>query len=240
MHRKLILLICALPIAGGCDNSSLEKTTAAKTPTSSATSAPQQPSAPTPPPTLGLPPSPTTTSASPTRRAAPSPIATTPSKRSSTPAGGNTRPTGTQGLDCGGLLGSGTFTDPHRLGVVDGHVSAKGCGPLTSGSPFNTRYFSFKLTATPGANAHAGASFTLVRGAISPVYPAIVQPNGFILKHSLGSGYWTGTEPGFTGRYQIIADLSPGTYILRVEKLDSPLRSITTPSYDIEVDSGPS
>ncbi|MGW2706853.1 hypothetical protein [Streptomyces sp. NPDC001340] len=138
--------------------------------------------------------------------------------------------------DCGSLAGSGTFTDPLQLGVVDGLVTARDCAPLTSGSPFNVRYFSFTLSGTPGTNAHAGASFTLTQDALGPVYPAIVQPNGWVLKHSLGSGYWTGTEPDFTGRYQEISDLPPGTYILRTEKLDSPLHSLSTPSYDVVVD----
>ncbi|MEU1403068.1 hypothetical protein ABZ471_12020 [Streptomyces sp. NPDC005728] len=138
--------------------------------------------------------------------------------------------------DCADLAGSGTFTDPLQLGVVDGPVTAQNCAPLTSGSPFNVRYFSFTLSGTPGADARAGASFTLTQDALGPVYPAIVQPNGWVLKHSLGSGYWTGTEPDFTGRYQQLSDLAPGTYILRTEKLDSPLHSLSTPSYDVVVD----
>ncbi|MGW2741590.1 hypothetical protein [Streptomyces sp. NPDC001450] len=73
-------------------------------------------------------------------------------------------------------------SSPLQLGVVDGLVTVRDCAPLTSGSPFNVRYFSFTLSGTPGTNAHAGASFALTQDALGPVYPAIVQPNGWILK----------------------------------------------------------
>ncbi|MEU9986599.1 hypothetical protein AB0E10_07285 [Streptomyces sp. NPDC048045] len=153
-------------------------------------------------------------------------------------SGDDEQQTGDGDLDCGSLAGSGTFTDPLQLGTVDGPVTARNCPALTSGSPFNVRYFSFTLSGTPGSNAHAGASFVLTQSALGPVYPAIVQPSGWVLKNSLGSGYWTGTEPDFTGRYQQIQDLAPGTYILRTEKLDSPLHSLSTPPYDVVVDPG--
>ncbi|MFF0450085.1 hypothetical protein ACFYT4_27470 [Streptomyces sp. NPDC004609] len=146
--------------------------------------------------------------------------------------------TGSQSLNCGSLPGSGTFTDPLRLGVIHGSVTAQGCLPLTPGKPFNVRYFSFTLPTAPGANAHAGASFTINQDGIGPVYPAVIMPGGWILKHSLGSGYWTGTEPFFTGRYQEISDLNPGTYILSTEKLDTAINSLTTPHYDVVVDAG--
>ncbi|MFI6285801.1 hypothetical protein ACIBCM_13770 [Streptomyces sp. NPDC051018] len=142
-------------------------------------------------------------------------------------------------MDCGSLPGSGTFSDPLRLGVAGVRpVVARGCQPLTPGSPFHVRYFSFTLVGTPGANAEAGASFTIDRDGIGPVYPAVIMPGGWILKPSLGSGYWTGTEPFFTGRYQAISDLKPGTYILSTEKMDSPFNSLTTPPYDVIVDAG--
>ncbi|MFF0446225.1 NUDIX hydrolase [Streptomyces sp. NPDC004609] len=153
-------------------------------------------------------------------------------------AGGATDRTPYSGaLDCGSLPGSGTFSDPLRLGAVGVRpVIARGCLPLTPGSPFNVWYFSFTLVSAPGADAHAGASFSIDRDGIGPVYPAVIMPGGWILKHSLGSGYWTGTEPFFTGRYQAIPDLHPGTYILSTEKLDTAINSLTTPHYDVIVD----
>ncbi|MEV8636926.1 hypothetical protein AB0395_35320 [Streptosporangium sp. NPDC051023] len=49
------------------------------------------------------------------------------------------------------------------------------------------------------------------------------------------NGFWTGTEPNFTGRYLPIAGLNAGTYRLGVEKLRSPLSSLSTPQFDIVI-----
>lgn len=241
MIRKCALVLGALLLASGCgggsshDRSSAEESPSADVSASASDTASGTPDAGSSPSD----PTPTTQE----------PVEETPTEESATSdspdswSGGDAtdddaRPTEDGSQDCGSLAGSGTFTDPLQLGVVDGLVTARDCAPLTSGSPFNVRYFSFTLSGTPGTNAHAGASFTLTQDALGPVYPAIVQPNGWVLKHSLGSGYWTGTEPDFTGRYQEISDLAPGTYILRTEKLDSPLHSLSTPSYDVVVDAG--
>ena len=242
MIRKCALALGAIVLASGCGGSSDHRSSAAESPpTDVSTSAPDTASA-TPDVSTSAP-EPTAT--------AEEPVEETPTEESATSdapdtwSGGDTADDGDRSAgdgdtdgdrDCGSLAGSGTFTDPLQLGVVDGLVTARNCAPLTSGSPFNVRYFSFTLSGTPGTDAHAGASFTLTQDALGPVYPAIVQPNGWILKSSLGSGYWTGTEPDFTGRYQQIPDLAPGTYILRTEKLDSPLHSLSTPSYDVVVD----
>ncbi|MFF3944615.1 hypothetical protein ACFYYN_07300 [Streptomyces sp. NPDC001902] len=237
MLRKCVPALAAVLLAGGCGGGSAPVRTAAAEPpsTGSSVTAPD-----------GTPPVPEST--------APSPSAVEPSDavvtEDGTPAGTPSDGAGPSGdpdgapaggprtTSCDALPGSGTFTDPLQLGVVDGPVVAEGCAPLTPGSPFNARYFSFTLPAAPGADAHAGPSFALTQDALGPVYPAVVLPGGWVLKHSLGSGYWTGTEPWFTGRYQPIADLAPGTYILRTEKLDSPLHSLTTPAYDVVVDPG--
>ncbi|MCZ0985723.1 hypothetical protein [Streptomyces diastatochromogenes] len=240
MIRKCALTFGAIVLASGCGGSSDHRSSAAESPsTDVSTSAPDTASAT---PDLSSPiPEPTPTTQE--------PVEETPTEESATSdapdtwSGGDTTDDGDQSAgdgdqDCGSLAGSGTFTDPLQLGVVDGLVTARDCAPLTSGSPFNVRYFSFTLSGAPGTDAHAGASFTLTQDALGPVYPAIVQPNGWVLKHSLGSGYWTGTEPDFTGRYQQISDLASGTYILRTEKLDSPLHSLSTPSYDVVVDPG--
>ncbi|MFD5794634.1 hypothetical protein ACFWIO_14030 [Streptomyces diastatochromogenes] len=237
MIRKCALALGAIVLASGCGGSSDHPSSAAKSPsTDVSTSAPDTASAT---PDLSSPtPEPTPTTQEPVEE-----THTATSDAPDTLGGSDTtddddQSTGDGDQDCGSLAGSGTFTDPLQLGVVDGLVTARNCAPLTSGSPFNVRYFSFTLSGTPGTDAHAGASFTLTQDALGPVYPAIVQPNGWVLKHSLGSGYWTGTEPDFTGRYQQISDLAPGTYILRTEKLDSPLHSLSTPSYDVVVDPG--
>lgn len=150
-------------------------------------------------------------------------------------SGGDSQSSGPQALDCDDLPGSGTFSDPYQLGDIDGPVVAQDCAPMTPGSPYNTRYFSFTLSSDPGSDAYAGASFTLTDDALGPVYPVIDSPGGYILKDDF-TGYWTGTDPNYTGRYQQISDLSAGTYILRTDKLDTAIHSMTTPSFDLEID----
>ncbi len=240
MIRKCMVALGVVMLASGCGSSSdHDGPTVADSPPASSSEPTPDAGSPTPDA------SGTSPSVDPadqeSAEEAPSPEDSTPSDEQDATDGGGSggddeRTTGSQVLDCGTVPGSGTFTDPLQLGVVGGPVTARGCAPLTSGSPFNVRYFSFTLSTAPGANAHAGAAFTITPDALGPVYPAIVLPGGWVLKNSLGAGYWTGTEPDFTGRYQQISDLAPGTYILRTEKLDSPLRSLTTPSFDVVVD----
>ncbi|MFF4568655.1 hypothetical protein [Streptomyces sp. NPDC001410] len=238
MIRKCVPALAALLLASGCgDGSSHDRSTAEESPSADVSASASDTASGTPN-VDGSSSDPTPTTQEPVEETPTEESATsdTPDSWSGSDARDDDQPAEDGSQDCGSLAGSGTFTDPLQLGVVDGLVTARDCAPLTSGSPFNVRYFSFTLPGTPGTNAHAGASFTLTQDALGPVYPAIVQPNGWVLKHSLGSGYWTGTEPDFTGRYQKISDLAPGTYILRTEKLDSPLHSLSTPSYDVVVD----
>ncbi|MFE1312928.1 hypothetical protein [Streptomyces sp. NPDC058755] len=237
MIRKCVPALAALLLASGCDGSSHDRSTAEESPSADVSASASDTASGTPN-VDGSSSDPTPTTQEPVEETPTAESATsdTPDSWSGSDATDDDQPAEDGSQDCGSLAGSGTFTDPLQLGVVDGLVTARDCAPLTSGSPFNVRYFSFTLPGTPGTNAHAGASFTLTQDALGPVYPAIVQPNGWVLKHSLGSGYWTGTEPDFTGRYQEISDLAPGTYILRTEKLDSPLHSLSTPSYDVVVD----
>ncbi|MGY4967129.1 hypothetical protein [Streptomyces sp. 900105245] len=239
MIRKCALALGAILLASGCGGSSQHESGAGRSPSVDAsTSSASDTASPTPEAT-GSSPEPALTTEEPVEETsaeetpASDPLASDDGEDTTDD---DTEPAGDGSVDCAGLAGSGTFTDPLRLGSLDGPVTARGCAPLTPGSPFNVRYFSFTLSGSPGSNAHAGASFTLTQDALGPVYPAIVQTNGWVLKHSLGSGYWTGTEPDFTGRYQQIGDLAPGTYILRTEKLDTALHSMTTPSYDVVVD----
>lgn len=239
MIRTCALTLGAILLASGCGGSSQHESSAERSPSVDAsTSTASDTASPTPEATESSP-EPTLTSEEPAEETSAEESPT--SDHLDTDEGedttdDDTEPAGDGSVDCAALAGSGTFTDPLQLGSLDGPVTARGCAPLTPGSPFNVRYFSFTLSGSPGSNAHAGASFVLTQDASGPVYPAVVQPNGWVLKHSLGSGYWTGTEPDFTGRYQQIGDLAPGTYILRTEKLDTALHSMTTPSYDVVVD----
>ncbi|MGW4028799.1 hypothetical protein ACWEFL_05660 [Streptomyces sp. NPDC004838] len=238
MIRKSIPILGVLLLASGCGDPP-ERRTAADSPPPTVSSAPA--------PATGTPAPDISESSPASGLAEQEPTEETVTEDSPTPdeadafddsgsTGDTDRSTGSGSLDCGTLPGSGTFTDPLQLGVVNSPVTARGCLPLTPGTPFNVRYFSFTLPAAPGANAHAGASFTIDQDRIGPVYPAVILPGGWILKQSLGSGYWTGTEPFFTGRYQNISDLNPGAYILRTEKMDTAINSLTTPHYDVVVD----
>ncbi|WP_328885066.1 hypothetical protein [Streptomyces sp. NBC_00316] len=242
MIRKCMLALGVVLLASGCGSSSgPEQTTVADSPPAASSSGPApdtgtptpetSESSPAADPTVQEP-----VEETPTIADSPSPDEESTADDGSSSGDDVEQKTGPRSLNCSAVPGSGTFTDPLQLGVVDGPVIARGCATLTAGSPFNARYFSFTLSIAPGAQAHAGAAFTITPDALGPVYPAIVLPNGWVLKNSLGAGYWTGTEPYFTGRYQQMPDLAPGPYILRTEKLDSPLHSFSTPSFDVVVD----
>lgn len=241
MIRKCMLALGVVLLASGCGSSSgTDRTTVADSPPASSPEPAPDTSTPTPDTTESSPAADSTVQ-EPVEETLTIEESPSPDEESTTDDGSSSgddveQETGPRSLNCSAVPGSGTFTDPLQLGVVDGPVVARGCAPLTAGSPFNARYFSFTLSIAPGANAHAGATFTITADALGPVYPAIVLPNGWVLKNSLGAGYWTGTEPYFTGRYQQMPDLAPGTYILRTEKLDSPLHSFSTPSFDVVVD----
>jgi hypothetical protein len=136
-------------------------------------------------------------------------------------------------VSCNALPGSGSYSDPLRLGTISGTVIAVGCPPLTSGAPFNRRYFSFSTTRTAGQNSVAGSRFTLTREASSAVHPRLSSGPWTVMRSS--DGFWTGTSPNFTGRYLPLAGLRAGAYRLGVEKLRSPLSSLSTPSFDVIV-----
>lgn len=134
---------------------------------------------------------------------------------------------------CTSLSGSGSYSDPLRLGTISGTVVAVGCPPLTSGAGYNHRYFSFSTTGTAGSDSFAGTRFTLTQNAASAVHPRLSSGAWTIMRSS--DGFWTGTSPNFTGRFLPLAGLRAGQYRLGVEKLRSPLSSLTTPSFDVVV-----
>ncbi|GAA0633705.1 hypothetical protein GCM10010174_63830 [Kutzneria viridogrisea] len=137
-------------------------------------------------------------------------------------------------MSCQGHSGDTTYSHPLELGVITAKVVLSGCDPLTPGSPFHALYVSFTLTGKPGSSAYAGARFTLTSAKPSAVHPRVVDPAGRIVKNN-GAGYWTGTGPNYTGRYQRIGDLPSGRYVLGLEKVDAPQRP-STPSFDVVVD----
>ncbi|MFF0577685.1 hypothetical protein [Streptosporangium saharense] len=136
-------------------------------------------------------------------------------------------------VNCRSLPGSGSFSNPLRLGVVRGTVVAVGCPPLSSGAGYVSRYFLFSTARTAGRGSVAGARFRL-SGNLSAVHPRLASGAVTVLR-STQHGFWTGSSPNFTGRYLPIAGLNPGTYRLGVEKLRSPLSSLSTPYFDIVI-----
>jgi hypothetical protein len=140
---------------------------------------------------------------------------------------------------CSDLSGAGSFSDPLQIGVVEGDVVISDCAPLTSGEGYDVEYFSFTLDSPAPEVSYVASRFTLTSDAISAVNPRLATSGGYTLLHS-SSGVWLGDEPNFTGRLQYLSplggnggDLNAGTYVLGMEKIDSPLRSLTTPSYNI-------
>ncbi|MEU8380460.1 hypothetical protein [Streptosporangium sp. NPDC048865] len=136
-------------------------------------------------------------------------------------------------VNCRSLAGSGSYSDPLRLGTVRGTVVAVDCPPLTAGTPYNHRYFVFSTVRTAGRNSAAGARFRL-SGNLSAVHPRLASGPVTVLR-SLQHGFWGGNPSNPTGRYLPLAGLNPGTYRLGVEKLRSPLSSLSTPWFDAVV-----
>lgn len=135
-------------------------------------------------------------------------------------------------VDCRSLYGSGSYANPVRLGTIRGTLIAAGCPPLTSGAGYNNRYFLFSTTRTAGRGSVAGAAFRL-SGNQSAVHPRLASGAVTIMRSS--QGFWTGDSPDFTGRYLPIQGLYAGTYRLGMEKLRSPLSSLSTPWFDVVV-----
>ncbi|WP_306955789.1 hypothetical protein [Streptomyces sp. B4I13] len=88
--------------------------------------------------------------------------------------------------------------------------------------------------------SYAGASFVLNRTQKSAVNPSLARGPCTVLHTS--AGLWTYDRSGvFNGRYLPLAPLPgsgvlpAGTYRLNMQKLDSPLRSLSTPWFNVVV-----
>lgn len=140
-------------------------------------------------------------------------------------------PSGPRSLACSSLPGLGNFTNPKIIGTITQTTVAIGCCPLTSGYGEQTaRDFEFTLPFTAPSRSYAGSHFVLTPEAISEVHPRLDAPNGTILL-TAGDAFPVGENPR-TGWLLDISGLRAGTYVLQLEKLDSPLRSLTTPYFD--------
>jgi hypothetical protein len=132
---------------------------------------------------------------------------------------------------CSSLPGGVTFTNPKVIGTVTQTTVASGCSPLTSGYQTNVvRYFLFTLPFTAPAGSFAGSHFILTPDAISEVHARLAAPDGRTLMRS-SDGIPVGENPRIGWKLPI-SGLPPGDYLLGLEKLDSPLRSLTTPYFD--------
>jgi hypothetical protein len=138
---------------------------------------------------------------------------------------------------CSKLRGSGAFSDPIEIGLVTQPTQVTDCERLSSGPSFNHRYYRFTFRQDAGSEAVAGAVVRTTRTARSAVHPRLATPRGRTLLTSRRNGYWEGDPNalGRVGRFLPLSGLSAGTYILGVEKLDSPLRSTQTNPFSIVI-----
>jgi hypothetical protein len=130
---------------------------------------------------------------------------------------------------CGGLSGNGSYSNPHPIGTVSGTTRLSGCARLTSGDPFDVEYFSLSISATPGPGSRVGARF-VTSGNESAVHPRLVRKDGGVTVLKSADGF-----SDASGRWLSIAGIAPGAYILGFEKLRSPLSSLETSTYDVEI-----
>jgi hypothetical protein len=137
-----------------------------------------------------------------------------------------------QSLNCTDLPGAGSYSNPIRIGVISRTILIRDCPGLSSGSGFNVRYYSFDLEQTAPNGSMMGTIFTSASGAVSAVHPRLSAANGTTLLTSRRDGSWL-EQGGWTMRYLNIAGLTPGQYRFGTEKLDSPLRSLQTPTFNM-------
>ncbi|MGX1543787.1 hypothetical protein [Streptomyces adustus] len=144
--------------------------------------------------------------------------------------------------DCRRLAGAGSYSSPKQLGNVTGRtVVAVDCPPLTSGLPYNHRYFSFTLTRAARVPSLVGATFRLNSAQSSAVNPSLSR--GPVTWLHTSAGIWTRdqTTGALNGRYLPLAPypgggvLPAGTYRVDMQKLRSPLSSLSTPWFNVVV-----
>lgn len=137
------------------------------------------------------------------------------------------------------LQGSGSWSDPLIIGPVSKPTMIVNCPPLASGTYLNKsyifRYFKITLENPPTAQAAIGAVVRPTGNVISAVHPRLASLRGLTLLRSSADGFWVGNPESdeMFGRYIPLAGIEPGTYMLGVEKMDSPLRSVQTPAFTL-------
>ncbi|OIJ63578.1 hypothetical protein [Streptomyces mangrovisoli] len=144
--------------------------------------------------------------------------------------------------DCRRLAGAGSYSSPFQLGNVTGRtVVAVNCPPLTSGVPYNHRYFAFTLTRAARVPSLVGATFQLNSAQSSAVNPSLSR--GPVTWLHTSAGIWTRDRStgALNGRYLPLAPypgggvLPAGTYRVDMQKLRSPLSSLSTPWFNVVV-----
>jgi hypothetical protein len=138
-------------------------------------------------------------------------------------------------LNCLSLPGAGSFSNPRYIGRVDRTTVVSGCPRLSSGQGFSSRYYSFDLTRPAPNGSVVGTGFVLTPDAQSAVHPRLALPNGqTLITSSSPQAFWYSLPPALF-RFLPITNLPADRYILGVEKLDSPLRSLQTPNFDLYI-----
>ena len=138
----------------------------------------------------------------------------------------------TVAADCRRLAGSGRYSDPVRIGAVTQPVFLVNCPPLTSGTGYAVRYFSFSL---PAGASPAGLAMTYYKPGgpgLSGVHPRVVRPPHTV-QHSSAAIYTSGG--GMEGFYQPIGELGTGRFLLGAEKLSSPRGSVQTVWFNVVI-----
>ena len=132
-------------------------------------------------------------------------------------------------LDCRSLAGAGAYANPLRVGAITQTTIVRNCPPLTSGTGFNVRYFSFSLPRTPSSGSYVMTMYNSATG--SGVHPRLAW-GASTVKGSLSSKYYrNGQTEGF---YHSMADLWAGdAWRVGAEKLSSPLGSLQTAPYSV-------
>lgn len=140
-------------------------------------------------------------------------------------------------IPCARFRGAGSFSNPVVIGLVNRPVIIRNCPRLSSGRGFNLRYYRIALPRSRSSNAAAGAVANLAPGSISAVHPRLATLGGLTLLSTLRNGFWVGNPDalGPVGRFVSLTQIPAGTYLLGFEKIDSPLRSLQTPTFNIVI-----